>query len=70
MDRKNSKSSSHTMSKNLKKRCEMGKERGEEKDEKGKGILLLRNEFGKKLSEVKRERKLIVLDFLCDENRE
>ena len=44
----------------------MGKERerDEEKNEKGKGILLLRSEFGKKLSEVKRERKLIVLDFL------
>ena len=43
----------------------MGKERerDEEKNEKGKGILLLRSEFGKKLSEVKRERKFIVFGF-------
>ena len=43
-------------------------DRDEEKNEKLKGILFLKREFGKKLSEVKRERKFIVLDFLCDEN--
>ena len=40
----------------------MGKERerDEEKTEKGKGILLLRSEFGKKLSEVKREKESLL----------
>ena len=38
----------------------MERERDEEKNEKGKGILLLKREFGKKLNEVKREKESLL----------